>query len=323
MSDGAAQRRRATPGGCLSSQAVTPTDFAEQLSATHASCTVHRTSLRDETFRSAITRVEFDDLAFVDVAATRCSVHRGGRQLARDDSDVFGIQLLISGQEMVGHGRSSAHVRAGNVIVWDSTRPFTAEALSPLVKRTVIIPRERALASCPRLAGVAGSPLRGRASLVRLFTAFTDQLIHELPNLDAIGRRSAAAATFEFLRGLVGSSAYTAAVASRTALREAVELYIDEHLTYAGLSPESIAAAHGISLRTLYNLFEGESESIAARVRRRRLEGARAQLATTNPPSVTDVTFSWGFSDVAHFSRVFRRHFGEPPSAVRRSALSH
>nr|WP_260987019.1 AraC family transcriptional regulator [Paenibacillus terrae] len=52
-------------------------------------------------------------------------------------------------------------------------------------------------------------------------------------------------------------------------------------------------------------------------VRNRRLDKAKELLAET-VLSVTDVCFSTGFENIAHFSKVFKERFGLPPSEFRR-----
>ena len=37
--------------------------------------------------------------------------------------------------------------------------------------------------------------------------------------------------------------------------------------------------------------------------------------------TITDIAFSWGFNNGAHFSRVFREHAGLSPSDFRETAL--
>ena len=49
----------------------------------------------------------------------------------------------------------------------------------------------------------------------------------------------------------------------------------------------------------------------------RRIERATALLRDTDM-AVTEIALRWGFNDSAHFSRVFKAHFGVSPRTVRR-----
>jgi AraC-like DNA-binding protein len=47
-----------------------------------------------------------------------------------------------------------------------------------------------------------------------------------------------------------------------------------------------------------------------------RLQASRSELAGRGTRPVAEVAWTWGFASPAHFSRTFRRRFGQPPSAV-------
>lgn len=55
-------------------------------------------------------------------------------------------------------------------------------------------------------------------------------------------------------------------------------------------------------------------------VRLRRLEKAR-ELFLNTTMTVTDVCYTLGFENLAHFSRLFKSYFGYPPSKARRTTL--
>ncbi|MET9884988.1 helix-turn-helix domain-containing protein [Streptomyces sp. NPDC006430] len=59
-----------------------------------------------------------------------------------------------------------------------------------------------------------------------------------------------------------------------------------------------VAAHHNISVRTLHHLFHGQEESVHARIRRRRLEECRAELARPDlrARQVSAIAAGWGFS---------------------------
>ncbi|MGY0020502.1 helix-turn-helix domain-containing protein [Streptomyces sp. cg35] len=131
-----------------------------------------------------------------------------------------------------------------------------------------------------------------------------------------------AAATVHLTRALIVS------VAGRDRLRRAVAeetlftrilAYVRAHLREPDLAPQRIAWAHGISVRTLYRLCEQEGLSLESWIIQRRLEGARADLASPGQAhrTIGAIARSWGFVHPAHFTRRFHRAYGSTPSQWR------
>jgi AraC-like DNA-binding protein len=80
-----------------------------------------------------------------------------------------------------------------------------------------------------------------------------------------------------------------------------------------------IAQINRISLRYLHQLFESEGCTPWRFVMRERIAGSYRDLV--NPAlrhrNITDIAFSWGFSNVAHFSRRIKAEYGSSPSELR------
>jgi AraC-like DNA-binding protein len=133
------------------------------------------------------------------------------------------------------------------------------------------------------------------------------------PVLDALG-----AAMTELVRALVVSAvpgASGAEDANAASLLARVLAYVDEHARDPDLTPARVAAAHHISLRSLYTLLDGQAQAPAELIMSRRLEGARRELARRAPdqPSISVTARQWGFPDAGHFARRFRAAFGVSP----------
>jgi AraC-like DNA-binding protein len=93
--------------------------------------------------------------------------------------------------------------------------------------------------------------------------------------------------------------------------------HIDRHLADPGLSPANVAAALGISVRTLHLAFETAGVSFGRHVVRRRLEECRAALLADHTSAVSDIAFAWGFGSLSSFYRAFQAAFGVSPGALR------
>lgn len=96
----------------------------------------------------------------------------------------------------------------------------------------------------------------------------------------------------------------------------AIEL-MENHLADP-LSLEQLAQLVDLSVRQLNRLFEARlGASTIAFYRDLRLDKARGLLLQA-PLSVTEIALATGFANSAHFSRSFRRRYGEAPRDLRR-----
>jgi len=104
---------------------------------------------------------------------------------------------------------------------------------------------------------------------------------------------------------------------ARESLLVRLRQYIEDNLDDPGLYASSIAAAHGISVRTVHLAFAGTGTTVSRWIRDRRLRVCYRELARGGAhQTVTDIAFRWGFNDMAHFSRTFKQAFGVTPSGV-------
>jgi AraC-like DNA-binding protein len=97
-------------------------------------------------------------------------------------------------------------------------------------------------------------------------------------------------------------------------LRARIVAYIRGHLRERDLTPARIAAVHHISLRTLYNVWGDQGETLADWIVRERLERVHRELALMTPEStIFAVARRWGFVNQGHFTRRFRAAYGVTP----------
>jgi AraC family transcriptional regulator, positive regulator of tynA and feaB len=297
--------------------------WAEILATTHLAFEVHPTHRTPGDFRGAVTRRPIGDLTLVDCAASPFLGHRGRAVMTPEtrQEDILGFQFVCKGVETVREGSRVLALEPGDVVLWDGHTPTDVEIVEAFHKRTLLFPRDRVLAVCPRLAELRSLPPLNGGGPARLLVRFMNALAIEQPWLEGAAGVAAANAALELLRAAVEPCVPTSRTAAREAMRAEIRRYVRTHLQDPELGPAAIARAYSISVRALHALFEDAEASVASLVRTERLARCLEDLQRVNGGSVTDIAFRWGFCDAAHFSRVFKRAFGVTPSDARHQAL--
>ncbi len=95
---------------------------------------------------------------------------------------------------------------------------------------------------------------------------------------------------------------------------------VEARLSDPNLDVQTIADAAGVSVRYANALLALENTSLRRLIQTRRLK--RCQKALEDPlqsrRTVSEIAYSWGFSDMTHFGRVFKKEHGMLPSDYRR-----
>lgn len=260
---------------------------------------------------ATIARRPLDGLTLVDCTAGPCSGRRGRAEIRRTAGEYLCVLFVLDGREHIEQDDLRITLDAGDAVIWSSTLPLRFVVPAGLRKRTLLVPRARLAGMRPRDVDRV-APLSGPASRL---------LADHLGSVCAVGdlpTGAAAAAATAALELLAAAMPRVAGDDADEPRWDQVRGHIEENLTDPLLRPHHIAAAHSISLRTLYLLFERRGDTVSGYVRRRRLARARADLVRLGTATTVATTaHRWGFADQAGFSRAFRRQYGCPPNAVR------
>ena len=114
------------------------------------------------------------------------------------------------------------------------------------------------------------------------------------------------------------------AASERERLLGSAKQYVESHLDDPQLTVDRIAIALRVSERTLTRMFAESGTTPMRWVWQRRLESAYCSLKEGRARQVTEAAFRHGFTDVSHFSRIFKLCYGHSPkdllSRTRRGA---
>ncbi|MFI0849329.1 helix-turn-helix domain-containing protein [Mesorhizobium sp. IMUNJ 23232] len=172
------------------------------------------------------------------------------------------------------------------------------------------------------------NPIPSDAEAMRLLTGYTDLVFKGEAPISAESSRLAVSHVHDLIALALGATRDAAEIAKARGLPAArqADLYARALRLIAlrsdepDLAPAEMAQQLKVSLRLLQKLFAERGETIMNRLWEERVNRAARLLAEpeTADRSITDIAFSCGFNDSAHFSRVFAAHKGTAPSRWRK-----
>ncbi|MHC2103484.1 helix-turn-helix domain-containing protein [Methylobacterium sp. CM6246] len=187
-----------------------------------------------------------------------------------------------------------------------------------LVLEIPVAPLTHMLGSTQHLTALTFGGDDGTGVLVKAF--FTD-LVRVYADLDAV--------TAERMAG-VGIDLIVASLAERLAREvprplhgsvvvQRAKAHVEANLGDTTLDPPRLAAAVGVSLRRLQELFHERGQHISDWIWQRRLDSAAERLADPGCAHIAigNLAYGSGFTNQAHFARRFKARYGLSPSAYR------
>ncbi|WP_127599535.1 helix-turn-helix domain-containing protein [Nitratireductor alexandrii] len=280
---------------------------------------------RRRRFKARVESHRLGEGAVNRVDATAHLVLRTGREIARSPRECYYLNLQRGGECRIDQAGTEIALRAGDVGIFDSGRPFSLEhrRLSSLAVSSFWVPREA-------LASRLGGHLPERPRLLSTVPALGRLIAETARSIDETAGylpEAASARLFSMLLDLtamaLGGEGVAVAPGSRAdAQFVALRRYVERCFADPRLNAARCARAIGISPRYVHKLFARAGTTLGAFVMEVRLREAAAALRAPAKAAVpvTSIAYACGFSDLSHFSRSFRARYGAPPGAWRRLA---
>ncbi|WP_309131850.1 helix-turn-helix domain-containing protein [Brevibacterium sp.] len=275
-------------------------------------------------FDALIHTTAADKAVFTHLQTKPHLVERTPGTIAAGGSGFFKLNLLLHGNGILVQDGRETVIRPGDLALYDTSRPYSlmfAETVSNLV---MMFPKDRLGLPTTIVEELTAISLGADCALGPMVSNFLAQVPATITSLPLHARAQVAQSGLDLLSALLSTVLDVKAEAHdpKQAQLEEIYRFIDENLG-ADLTPGSIAAAHFMSTRHLHSLFSDTGTTVSALIKDRRLEKCRAQIL--NPAlahrTIAGIAAQWGFSDPAHFSRVFKAHFGRSPSELRHQRL--
>ena len=275
----------------------------------------------DSDFDGRMSTLHAGDVVLTRLEANRHRVMRNATLARQSEAAYLKIVAPYVGCAGVEQKGREAWVTPDQWSVYDTTDTYAVANPVRVEHLIVMIPRQRLVERGLALDPLMARRLGGSGGVSRMALDTMRSAWRELPTMGEAAAQGVGDAITQFVHlSMLELAGSTTAVTQREALRERIKQHVSDRLGDPSLSVDNLALTLNCSRRQLYNAFSEEPDGVAGYILRRRIEACRLSFddRAHDRRSITEIALAYGFSSMAHFSRVFRAHLGVPPSDYRR-----
>jgi AraC-like DNA-binding protein len=248
------------------------------------------------------------------------------RHLDQTNADELFVVRQEAGRHLIEQGGHEVRLEAGDITLMDPRRP-SANHLGGSRSLLLKVPRREVEARVGKTQQMMAVSIKPSEPVHALTSAFLEMLRSHTDKLEPVTANIVRNQALDLIAVSLAKTMdreVPRVSSARALVLVNVRAAIEVRLTDPALDSTSIAAAAGVSVRYANAVLADVGTSIMHLVRTRRLERCRralqdpAQAART----ISEIAYSWGFSDMTHFSRSFRAAFGLLPGEYRTLAKS-
>lgn len=246
-------------------------------------------------------------------------LRRTPARLAQDGLDHLLLTCLLAGRAGWTDGRPNL-LRQGDCIAVDLAAPFSLRTSPGFEALHLIIPRLALPAGVAPPEPMRPRRLAGGQGMARLLQGLAAALLAATTAPWPADLAGLSRPVLDLVALALGPARHEAGAGANADLRRRLRRHIEENLGLGRLTPERLCTDLRLSRSQLYRQFEGDG-GVEAYIRRRRLDRSLRMLAdpALAERRIGDIAYEAGFADEAHFSRLFRQHYGLSPRAFRKS----
>jgi AraC-like DNA-binding protein len=274
-------------------------------------------------FGGDVRHRQIGSIGITDVQASAMRARRTAAKIAHAPSDDLIVVLHLRGTCRAGQRAVAAelNLNEGALVTTDETYFFEF----PTRFRQLVLKLPQYLLAEKRIRSELGCALLLAPGPTRLMQTLALSCLDDPIAVSADEAQGIEQAFADLLGSAIKYPAIAGDRADTSARYREACLFIRRNLTDPNLNPAAVAAHVNTSNRSLARTFARAGTTIERMIWRERLAAARRDFLDPRfmDRSITDIAFSWGFNDAAHFSRSFSKTYGVTPSEFRSASAGN
>lgn len=269
-------------------------------------------------FSGRLNRIGLTGASLYRVQTSAIRYVRDQRSLRTRPNDDFFLVSVNQGRGAMTQCGRDVVAGAGDIIFYDSGKPFTWEFNGDVEMHILRVPRRKVLAAAKGLEHVPTHVLNRDQPWTTLVSGLIREIVslHEDPPEDT-GRISA-----PFLDMVMAAINCSAAGNAAKPAHNDIVARAKEHMLRNIDNPEltlnDVCATLGVSSRTLCRIFATDGQSAIGWLWEQRTEHARRIIEEKKVDTVSQAAMQSGFSNFSHFARTFKAKYGILPKVLLR-----
>ena len=247
------------------------------------------------------------------------------RQFAADD---FIIYIPHDSLVTIKQGGGKTSFAAGSVGLVNTRDTFSgqieAAGKGSFEMTGLVVPGALLRSRLPNIDGLVGQSVEIGPSLFGVFAAYAHAIDCWGDEANELRQNALSNILFETVcsigdYALVCHDEKDKPLTSGRRALERIRTFVLANLTDPNLSVSMIADRLNMSPRYVHSAFEGSQWTVKSWIKHRRLLECRKAIRSPSMVgrTLTEIAYSWGFSDFSHFSRCYKEKFGCSPSNDR------
>lgn len=279
------------------------------------------TSPGDTSFLAEVSMLKLDALVVSKLLVATGSgapttVVRTQDNIRKDNRDDYLLWLTISGNAWLEQKGRASMMQPGDILLQDQSKPFRLKFGAYHRAISVTIPRPLLESRLHNAGEMVARNVEGQRGIGRLVTTMVGEMSHLHDDLEDHSIRRLAHSTLDIIATLFDASVTNNSPNIRLQKLARVKKYIIANMQDPKLDIAMIASSQNITPRTLNRLFTIENTTPIRWLWQQRLHASFTAIQEKRVMQVTDAALRFGFTDVSHFSRAFKKVYGYCPRTL-------